>query len=354
MKGLYIHIPFCAVKCGYCDFYSINYNSNTVEEYVENLCSRLNNTDEVFDTVYFGGGTPSIIGAENAVKILSCAKYKENAEISIEVNPRSYKKGFFEELVRGGFNRVSIGMQSADDGELKLLTRKHTVKDVENAVNSAISAGFKNISLDLMLGIQGQTIDSLKKSLDFAIGLNITHLSCYMLQIEENTPFYNMELSLPDEKSVTEMYLFLCDYLKKNGFNQYEISNFAKEGYQSRHNLLYWNLDEYIGLGPSAHSFWDNKRYYYPNDINYFLSGNNWIYSADSGDTYDYIMLGLRLSKGINLERIKDFVTPDFKKKAQKYVSLGYGLITDGFFKLNEKGFLIQNTILTDLLEEIK
>lgn len=353
MIGLYIHIPFCAVKCGYCDFYSLNYNRDTVEKYVEYLCEKIKSINTVFDTVYFGGGTPSIIGADNAVKILSCVKYKPTAEISIEINPKSYKNDFFEKIYKGGFNKISIGMQSADDVELKMLTRKHTVKDVENTVNSAKSAGFENISLDLMLGIQGQTLDSLKKSLDFAIDSSVTHLSCYMLQIEENTPFYNMNLSLPDEKSVTDMYLYMCEYLKKNGFNQYEISNFAKEGYQSKHNLLYWLLDEYIGLGPSAHSFIENKRYYYPNDINYFLSGNDRIYSSDGGDLYEYIMLGLRLSEGIDLNKTKGLVSEDFEKKLEKYIENGYAEKINRNFKLNEKGFLIQNTILTDLLEEI-
>lgn len=354
MLGLYIHIPFCAVKCGYCDFYSLNYNRNTVEEYVEYLCSKLKSIDRVFDTVYFGGGTPSIIGGDNLTKILSFVNHTENAEITVEVNPRSFEKDFFRKISKAGFNRVSIGMQSGDDEELKLLTRKHNCSDVKETVESAKKAGIDNISLDLMIGIQNQTPASLKKTLDFAIGLDVNHLSCYMLRIEENTPFSAMNLNLPNDDSVADMYLFLCKYLKENNFNQYEISNFAKDGFESKHNLLYWNLDEYIGLGPSAHSFVDNKRYYYSDDINLFLSGKESIYSQDGGDLYDYIMLGLRLNKGISLDYIKDGVYEEFGKKADKYIKLGYGTIENGRFKLNEKGFLIQNTILTDLLEEIK
>lgn len=354
MTGLYIHIPFCAKKCGYCDFYSINYNINTVEKYVEFLCKKINNLKTVFDTVYFGGGTPSIIGAKNLCKILSCIKYKENAEITVEVNPKSYKKGFFDEIFCGGFNRISIGMQSANDSELKLLTRNHRLKDVQDTLNSAKNAGFENISLDLMIGIENQTIKSLQKSLEFCIKNDVKHLSCYMLKIEENTPFYSKNLNLPSEDETAQMYLYLCEFLKENGFFHYEISNFAKKGYQSRHNLIYWELGDYLGLGPSAHSFIKGKRYCYPNDINYFLDNKEYIYLSDGGDTYDYIMLGLRLKKGIDLNKVKNEVNEEFFEKAEKYIKLGYAVLENNIFSLNEKGFLIQNTILSDLLEEIK
>ena len=353
MTGLYIHIPFCAKKCGYCDFYSINYNSDTVKNYVEFLIEKIKNINTVFDTVYFGGGTPSIIGAENLSRILSCVKYKDNAEITVEVNPKGYKKAFFDEIYNAGFNRISIGMQSADDDELKLLTRIHSAQDVKNTVSDAKEAGFENISLDLMIGIENQTLESLQKSLDFCLNLDIKHLSCYMLKIEENTPFYEQKLNLPDEDKTAEMYLYMCDYLNENGFEHYEISNFAKNGYESKHNLIYWQLGDYLGLGPSAHSFLNGKRYYYPNDISYFLGGNKYIYLSDGGDVYDYIMLGLRLKQGINTAKIKENVSKKFFEKAKKYADLGYANLNNGSFSLNETGFLIQNTILTDLLEEI-
>ncbi len=354
MKGLYIHIPFCVKKCDYCDFYSINYNKNIVENYVEFLCKKIKSINTVFDTVYFGGGTPSVIGSENLCKILSSVKYKNNAEITVEVNPKSYKQDFFKNIFKGGFNRVSIGMQSANNEELKLLTRNHNLKDVEITIESAKSAGFKNISVDLMIGIQRQTIDTLKNSLDFCINSNVTHLSCYMLKIEEGTPFYFSKPDLPDEDITAQMYLFLCEYLRKNGYNHYEISNFSKEGFESRHNLIYWQLGDYLGLGPSAHSLINCKRYYYPNDINYFIDGNDYIYSSKGGDIYDYIMLGLRLKKGIKLYKIENYVTDAFFEKAKKYADLGYAELTNERFFLNEKGFLIQNTVLCDLLEEIK
>ncbi len=352
MIGLYVHIPFCATKCAYCDFYSLKYNKTAVEDYVEEMCRRIKNTDFVFDTVYFGGGTPSIIGAESLSKILSNVKYKEKAEITVEVNPKSYKSDFFETLYKGGFNRISIGMQSAVDDELKMLTRNHKFCDVVRTVENARKAGFENISLDIMLGIQGQTLKSLKQTLDKSMELNPEHLSCYMLKIEEGTPYANMKLKLPDETKVSDMYLFVCDYLNNNGYSQYEISNFSKEGKQSRHNLLYWKCEDYLGVGPAAHSLIDGKRYYYPNDINYFLNGNKMVFEDFGGDLYDYVMLGLRLSEGIELSKLDGNIR--FIKKAKKYCGFGYGKIENNRFSLNEKGFLVQNAILTDLLEEIE
>ena len=351
MRGLYIHIPFCAVKCDYCDFYSLKYNKQIVEIYVEEMCRRIKNIDYTFDTVYFGGGTPSIIGAENLSKILNEVKYKDNAEITVEVNPKSYKNDFFDILIKNGFNRVSIGMQSGVDGELLSLTRNHKFCDVEETVLKARNAGFNNISLDIMIGIEGQTTLSLKESINKAIALKPEHLSCYMLKIEEGTPFAKANLDLPNDTEVANMYLFLCDYLKQNNYLQYEISNFAKENMQSKHNLLYWKCEEYLGLGPAAHSFINGKRYYFPNDIDYFIDGNEMIFEDFGGDLYDYIMLGLRLKEGINISKLNG--NKNFINKIYKYCENGFGSVNNNFFSLNEKGFLVQNSILCDLLEEL-
>lgn len=352
MRGLYIHIPFCATKCDYCDFYSLKYNKQIVEIYVEEMRRKIKNLDYVFDTVYFGGGTPSIIGAQNLSNILSEVKYKDNAEITVEVNPKSYKSDFFDVLIKNGFNRISIGMQSAVYSELKALTRNHNFSDVKETVLKARGAGFENISLDIMIGIEGQTIVSLKETLDKAIALKPEHLSCYMLKIEEGTPFSEKNLDLPNEKEVSDMYLFLCDYLKQNDYEQYEISNFAKDNMKAKHNLLYWKCEEYLGLGPAAHSFIDGKRYYYPNDINYFIDGKEMIFEDTGGDLYDYIMLGLRLKDGINLLRLN--CNKNLINKIYKYCENGFGSINNNHFSLNEKGFLVQNTILCDLLEELE
>ena len=356
MFGLYVHIPFCATKCAYCDFYSLKYNKETVEKYVEEMCRRLKNINNVFDTVYFGGGTPSILGADNLIKILGNIHYKDNAEITVEVNPRTFKKEFFNKLYEGGFNRVSVGLQSANETELEKLTRNHKAIDVANAVNLAKQAGFKNISLDLMLGIENQTISSLKNSIDFCLNLDITHLSCYMLKIEKNTPFANMNLNLPSDDEVSNMYLFLCDYLENNGFEHYEISNFAKSCFESKHNLIYWKCENYLGLGPSAHSFVNGKRYYFPNDINYFLDKNEYIYSEDGGDLFDYIMLGLRLNSGIKFDYLNNNgfnLDNKFKKKLELLEKNDLIKLDCNGFALTNKGFLVQNSIICELTEDL-
>lgn len=357
MLGLYIHIPFCAVKCSYCDFYSLHYSKEIVGKYVEEVCRRIKKLNCSFDTVYFGGGTPSIIGAENLSKILSFVNYNDGAEITVEVNPKSYKSDFFETLNKNGFNRISIGMQSANDDELKLLTRNHNYFDVTCTVNKAREAGFKNISLDVMLGIQKQTPESLSYTLKKCIELNPEHLSCYMLKIEENTPYSEMNLILPDDDIVSDMYLNTCNMLESAGYNQYEISNFSKSGFESRHNLIYWNCEDYIGIGPSAHSLIDGKRYYFPNDIDYFLAGKEKIFDDYGGGIYDYIMLGLRLKNGISSDIItkKGYkLSESFLNKFKKYCELGYACFDGNNYFLTPKGFLIQNTILCELLEEIQ
>ncbi len=353
MLGLYIHIPFCAKKCDYCDFYSLNYSKDIVEKYVEVVCNRLKSSDKVFDTVYLGGGTPSLIGANNLAKILNCVKYKQNAEISLEVNPKSYKKDFFDEIYKAGFNRVSIGMQSANDSELKILTRNHSFNDVKQTVELARKAGFDNISLDIMLGISLQNINSLKFTLEKALELNPEHLSCYMLKIEEKTPYFTRcdELKLPDDDEVSDMYLYMCKFLKDNGFEHYEISNFAKNNKKSRHNLIYWHCEEYLGLGPAAHSFVNGKRFYFPNDIDYFMNYNNdMIFDENGGNLEEKTMLGLRLNEGIEISNFDKKVL----NKLNKYCNIGLANIINNRFVLNEKGFLVQNTILIDLLEELK
>lgn len=356
MIGLYIHIPFCAKKCDYCDFYSLNYNTETVRQYVDETCRRVKKLNHTFDTVYFGGGTPSLIGAENIAKILSCARKTQGAEVTVEVNPKSFKKNFFQEIFKAGVNRVSIGLQSANDKELKLLSRTHNSDDVRTAISLARQAGFENISLDVMIGIENQTAKSMLDTLEFCVENKATHVSCYMLKIEEGTPFSMRKLNLPDEDEVSDMYLIMSEYLAKNGYNHYEISNFALDGCESKHNLIYWHCDEYIGIGPSAHSLISNKRYYFPNDIKYYLDGFDMKYSEVGADLYDYIMLGLRLKEGISFSKAEKLGLKNkekFIKKLEKYKQNELLDFDEEVVFLTEKGFLLQNTILVDLLEEI-
>lgn len=352
MKGLYIHIPFCKRKCGYCDFYSINFNSDLAVKYQNEIKNRLKNYTTVFDTVYFGGGTPSIIG-DGVADILSVVKTANNAEITAECNPDSATDLFLSTAVKAGVNRLSIGLQSANDDELKTLTRPHTARDVETAINKAREYGISNISLDVMMGYKGQTLNSLKSTLDFCIRMNVNHISAYMLKIEENTAFAKSQDIISKDDDLAKLYEFCCDYLEENGYCQYEISNFAKTGFECRHNLIYWNCEDYLGLGPAAHSFWQGKRYHFNRDISAFLEGDDMICDGDGGDFDEYVMLRLRLNSGLlfsDLESRGYTLPRDFIPKCKTLSQNGFAEFDGTSLKLTKKGLLVQNSVLGFLL----
>ena len=360
--GLYIHIPFCVKKCDYCDFYSVVGDDMLMDAYTSAVISAINEYKEQFvaDTVYFGGGTPSVLGGRRISLILDAAKeiITPDAEITVEVNPGDNLAEFFPLCVVSDANRVSIGLQSANDNELKNLTRRHTSSDVAEAVKLARLSGIDNISLDLMLATEGQTEETIARSIDFCADLQVNHISAYMLKIEENTPFYDKkgDMNIPDEDRAAEMYLFACDRLESRGYKQYEISNFAKQGYQSRHNLKYWNMEEYVGIGPSAHSFFDGKRFFYERDIHAFIKGNKPTFDAIGGDFDEFAMLRLRLCDGIS--RIQcEALFADGKSRfekmlsaAKKYEKAGLCYADDEKIALNKNGFLLSNMIISDLI----
>ena len=351
--GLYLHIPFCKRKCAYCDFYSGVFTEQLAEEYINALKREIKQwggkINRPIDTIYFGGGTPSLI-AEYLPAILECVntnfRVLKDAEITLEINPQDNIEDILKFAKTAGVNRLSIGVQSGDDSELATLGRTHSVSDTAHAVKTAKKLGFSNISLDLMLGLPHSTTASLKKSLDFLLSLNPEHISAYILKIEPNTLFYKnrQTLALPEEDNVCDQYLFMCNYLEKSGFEHYEISNFAKSGYESRHNLKYWNCEEYLGLGPSAHSFLDGKRFYYPRNLKGFISGNTPIPDGLGGDKNEQIMLALRLKSGVKLEKIN-------RNKATLFAKNGLGIIENGKFSLTDNGMLVSNQIITELLE---
>ncbi len=315
--------------------------------------------DEV-DTVYFGGGTPSVFGAERISDILSCIRdnYKltPTAEITVECNPSSVSAEFFEILAQAGVNRISMGMQSAVEKERKALGRLSDKSQVVRAITFAKSAGIENISLDIMLGVPSQTIESLSESIDFLLSAGIKHISAYMLKIEEGTPYHTAKdrLSLPDEDTVSDMYLHTVKRLNDSGFSQYEISNFALSGYESRHNLKYWRCEEYLGIGPSAHSFLGGKRYYYSRDFDAFIKGEDMIYDCDGGDSEEYIMLALRLSEGLRFGEYKrkfgKEIDEEIIRKAEKFEKAGLLTVTHGGIVLTAEGFLLSNTIIGELI----
>ena len=339
--GLYFHIPFCKNKCPYCDFYSKRYCEAEAEEYCAQLCGEMKKYEGAFDTVYFGGGTPSIIAPELIGKILNSAKAQfvidENGEITIECNPREDLSESFRLYKEYGINRISLGMQSAVDSERFALGRSAGKKEVERAINAARAAGIENISLDLMLGIPKQTLSSLDESLDFIYKMNVPHISAYMLKIEEGTRFYELreKLALPDDDTVSQMYLKTVNALNSLGIKQYEISNFAKEGYQSRHNNKYWKLVPYLGIGKSAHSYWNGRRFFYDENFNIVADG-------EGGSDEERIMLGLRLSEGIEKSLVR--------KLYSQFVKAGLMTENENRISLTPEGMLVSNTIINSLL----
>lgn len=368
--GLYIHVPFCLKKCPYCDFYSVHLNSDLLNRYLESLKNELINWAEklnghdskIIDTIYFGGGTPNLLGNKNIAKILNLIREEfnleneKNLEVTLEVNPTKFDEIDFETLRKTGVNRLSIGMQSSDDKELKLLGRTHTQEAVEYTVKKAQKAGFDNISLDLMLCTPEQTKESLQKSIDFCEKLQVQHVSAYLLKIEKGTKYYlnKDKLNLKDDDTQSEIYLFTCSELEKRGFMQYEISNFSKPGFQSKHNLKYWNAEEYLGVGPSAHSFLDGKRFFYERDFKKFIDNPKVIEDGTGGDIEEYIMLRLRLTEGLKKstfhERFDMNVPKRYFDKAKFYEKYGLTKVSNDGFNLNPKGFLVSNELIADMI----
>lgn len=340
-SGLYFHIPFCKSKCPYCDFYSVKFDEASAQQYVQEICDEIKQYQGIFDTVYFGGGTPSILPPELIGKILDCARAQfeisDDAEITVECNPSKDLSEDFKKYASYGVNRISLGMQSAVDSERFALGRAAGRNEVERTINYARQSGIENISLDLMLGTPKQTIESLDYSFDFIKSVGVPHVSAYMLKIEEGTKFFQMRdrLVLPDDDTVGEMYLKTVDTLASFGIKQYEISNFAVPGFESRHNTKYWTLTPYLGIGKSAHSFWGGKRFFY--DIEW-----NKIDDGTGGDKEEQIMLGLRLAKGID----KSLVDRDFAE----FVKMGYVADLGERIALTPKGMLVSNTIINYII----
>ncbi len=351
--GIYLHIPFCQKKCAYCDFYSAIFTDSLTDKYIEALQREIKQwggkINRPIDTIYLGGGTPSLLN-QRLIPLLDTVRenfsVEKNAEITLEINPQKNIEEILKNAKQAGVNRLSIGAQSGNDEELKTLGRTHLAKDTENAVKIARCLGFYNISLDLMLGLPNSSISSLKNNLDFLFSLNPEHISAYILKIEPNTAFERRfdSLNLPNEDDICDQYLFMCDYLERNGFSHYEISNFAKKGYQSKHNLKYWKCQEYLGIGPSAHSFLDKKRFYYPRDLKDFINGNEPVFDGFGGDKDEKIMLALRLSDGVPIKDLS-------QKKTELLIKNGLCKIKDKHLYLTNKGMLVSNKIITELLE---
>lgn len=370
--GIYIHVPFCESKCPYCDFYSRppKGSEKNKEEYIKEYTAGVKNRlvsyakkygSRPVDSVYFGGGTPSVLGADALAEIL--AAIKENfhvttdAEITVEANPCSVDEEFFLTLRKSGFNRLSMGLQSANGDELKLLGRRHTAEEAAEKVRFAQKCGFDNISLDLMIALPNQTEEKLKTSIEFCAALGVRHISSYILKIEENTVFGKKGVEALDDDKTAELYLFMVNELEKHGYAQYEISNFAKKGFEARHNTRYWRDEEYLGIGPAAHSFMDGERFYFPRSLESFLRGEEPISDGTGGDIEEKIMLKLRLCEGLTKEDLSEYQNGEevFLRAKKAALMLPKNLIhtEESKVSLTAEGFLVSNSVIEFILERI-
>jgi len=369
--GLYIHVPFCMGKCPYCDFYSKTPAPGQTAAYTQALLRGLrhlpaNAAGQLLNTVYFGGGTPNLLGFEKLCALLAevgkVFDLAPNAEITCEANPGSVTAADLMELRRGGFNRLSLGLQSSHPVELALLGRKHTPQDVIETVRAARRFGFENISLDLMLGTPGQTVASALQSVDFCADLGVEHISAYLLKVESGTPYAqaNMEEKIPDGDGMAELYLAVSERLEQQGYHQYEISNYARNGLISRHNTSYWLGTDYIGLGPAAHSLWQGKRYFFPRDLQGFVQTENpfdlWQQDGEGGSREEYIMLRLRLTQGLDLAELER-CWPEaareneyLRKQIPPLVKAGLARLEGDRLSLTREGFLVSNGIISRLI----
>ena len=370
--GVYIHIPFCAHKCAYCDFYSLE--GRDASGYAEAVVRQMKNHKSDFrgrfvDTVYIGGGTPSYLPPDDIAKILNglrtYADIATDAEITIEANPGTLDGARLSAYRRAGINRLSIGLQSADNEELFMLSRIHTAEDFENTFLLARVEGFDNINIDIMYALPYQTIAKLTKTLSYVAEMNPEHVSFYGLKIEENTPFGrfpNIERTLPDEETQVRMYINSCKFLESRGLMQYEISNFAKAGRECRHNLKYWLSNDYIGFGPGAHSMMGGRMFSFKKDVSAYIAspGDDALLDENYEMTLkelavQYVMLAFRLNRGVSKSDYKSRFGADFDDKyleeMKPFLQKKLIVESDDGYHLSRRGMLISNLILSEILD---
>ncbi len=370
--GIYIHIPFCVRKCDYCDFYSVPGRDGRMDEYLHALEVHIAESApqaELYtvNTIYFGGGTPTFFGAERLACLLQIVRKQFNVskdcEITVECNPDSADQDTLLTLKKAGVNRLSMGVQSAQDKELEEIGRVHSFAQATRAFQRARDAGFDNISLDLIYGLPDQTMESWKESVEALLKLNPEHLSCYGLKLEQGTPLYERreQEQMADDDTQADMYLWMVERLKNAGYGQYEISNFARPGRQSRHNLKYWMGEEYIGFGPSAHSYFGQQRYSFVRDLDAYVKGvlyngkildeSTRINRREMGK--EYLMLRMRTIWGVEENEYRERFYLNFRpleERFREYESYGWAECTEGRWHFTPSGFLLSNPLIGDAL----
>ncbi|GAA0090676.1 radical SAM family heme chaperone HemW [Paraclostridium bifermentans] len=375
MLGLYIHVPFCAQKCYYCDFNSYKINSNQKKEYLINIEREMKFykdefKDKCFDTVFFGGGTPSILTVDELKELVNNINenfnIKKDAEITIECNPGTINRKKLEAMKKMGINRLSIGLQATQNYHLKSIGRIHTYEEFEKNYYDALDIGFKNINIDLMYALPNQKTQEWKDTLDKIINLNPSHISAYSLILEEGTKLYDMyqnkEFELLDEDTDINMYNYTIDTLKRHGYNQYEISNYSKEDLECKHNIIYWKCDNYLGLGPGASGFIGDTRYSNIEDIceyNKCIMQNirpvsEEIELTKKDKIEEFIFMGLRMNEGINIDVFKERFDTDFydiyQEVMDKLIKRELVRFDGKNISLTQKGREISNSVFIEFL----
>lgn len=368
--GIYIHIPFCVHKCNYCDFNSYAGMEDMFDAYFDALIREIRTFSRTrrlnADTVYLGGGTPSCVDTKYIAAVLdeifSSFNIMKESEISMECNPGTVTGSGLSALRGAGINRLSIGLQSTDDKMLAALGRIHSLRDFEDCFSAARGAGFDNISADLMYGLPNQTAEHWRRTLERAAAFGAEHLSCYSLKIEEGTPFYSMGVAVPDDDTVADMYAECVEFLGKCGYARYEISNFAKSGFESRHNLKYWRCDDFIGFGAGAYSCINGSRFSNIRNVDGYIrsvnSKGNAVENTSALEKSDrmseFVFLGLRCEKGIDVREFARRFGCDifdvYREPLEKYIRLGFIIHDDPALRLSHDAFFVSNTILADFV----
>lgn len=354
--GIYIHIPYCMSKCRYCDFHSRGASRTVPDEYVQAVVRRLADFAPARpDTVYFGGGTPSLLTPQQLCRLIDAADPKQDAEITLEANPETVDLDTLQGFRTAGANRLSLGVQTAFDDSLRRLGRLHTAQQSRQALRLAHQAGFDNISGDIMLALPSYTTQEFDQTLRLMQEEGVSHISSYLLKIEPGTSFFRTPPeNLPSEDEAADFYLYSVQQLEQAGYAQYEISNFALPQKESRHNLLYWNCDDYLGIGPAAHSCMQGVRYAFGRDTAAFIDGTASWEKTGVCNAEDYVMLQLRLNSGLDLHELSARYGLSLASKMpflRQCVQHGLAKIEGERVSLTPQGMLVQNAILGQLLD---
>lgn len=361
IRHTYIHLPFCKRKCKYCSFVS-GFDINLKQEYITALLKQIKSeykNDET-DTLYLGGGTPSLLNPSDTEKIFSCFDFAQNAEITLETNPETVEINKFKDFRSQGINRISLGGQTFDNDILSFIGRKHSNRDIAESVDIIKKAGFENISIDLIYGLPGQTFDKFKKDILKSLSLGIKHISCYGLKTEPGSYFFDHPPeNIPDDELQSKMYSFAHEFFTRNGFEHYEISNFAIKGFESRHNVSYWKNRNYYGFGLNASGYLGNIRYTNTRDYEEYIK-NPCLKSSEVKLTPNEILeeeifLALRLAQGIDISDINNKFNINFEKNYQKiidkYSSSGLLKIMNNRCFLTLRGFLLSNEVMSEFID---